>query len=90
MDNPTLPMVHTIIDIVTPSVVTVGRVARAAASRLVAAEGAEADKRGVFGNILANTLVPFAIEDGGSLGKDSGSWALQAPPVDMREPGPLP
>jgi len=62
---------HTIIDIVTPSVVTVGRVARAAASRLVAAEGAEADKRGVFGNILGNTLVPFAIEDGGSLGKEA-------------------
>ena len=55
----------------TSSVTT--RTALPAAARIpgVTAEGAEATKRRVYGDVAPSKVLPFAVEEGGALGKDA-------------------
>ena len=75
---PDLSLIHAapnggyiLIDVTTSSVTT--RTALPAAARIpgVTAEGAEATKRRVYGDVAPSKVLPFAVEEGGALGKDA-------------------
>ena len=62
---------HVLIDIVCPSVV---HVAAAAAFPLIAADAAEGSKHEMFGDVRPHKVLPFAVEDGGALGREAKTF----------------
>ena len=65
---------HVLIDVVGPSVVTQDNVAGASATPLSAAAAAEGSKHDMFGNVGHHQVLPFAVEDGGALGKEAKAF----------------
>ena len=67
---------HVLIDVTTTSVTKGTALPAAAQIPGVAAQGAEAVKRRVYGNVTPHRVVPFAVEEGGALGKEALGFLL--------------
>ena len=62
---------HVLIDVTTAGVTTRSALPSSAQIVGAAASSAEGTKRGLYGDVSPNVLVPFAVEEGGALGQEA-------------------
>ena len=68
---------HILIDIVGPSVISRDVVVGSSVHPLAAADMAEGEKYAVYGDVGPHKVLPFAVEDGGALGREAMKYFHQ-------------